>query len=124
MNCEAQKLTNSIDQFLHSCLTALDGQTIDGMVGCINIAYEKWEDEMNRYITLLQAKLSDNQKAALRLSQENWLKFKEAEFKFLDMLYSTKKGSSYRPIIAEEKMNVIKARALELKDYYEIMSQE
>lgn len=121
---QAQKLTHPIDQLLHNCLTAIDGQTIDGMVGCMNIAHEKWEQEMEYYLNLLMAKLNDSQKNALKHSQESWLKFREMEYKYLESLYSTKKASSYKPILAEEKMNITKVRSIELKEYYEILSTE
>jgi uncharacterized protein YecT (DUF1311 family) len=57
-------------------------------------------------------------KKALQESQKAWLKFKNLEFEFIPQ-YFQDPGSYQGPAIAEQKMDIVRAMALELKAYYD-----
>jgi uncharacterized protein YecT (DUF1311 family) len=106
-----------IDNELTMCMDKSKGITAE-MVKCGDEAYKKWDSELNRYYGLLMKVLGDDAKKKLKESQIAWLKFRDLEFDFIPQ-YFTDPGSYQGPAIAEHKMDIVKARTLELKSYYD-----
>lgn len=104
-----KELTQCIDK--SKCITA-------GMIKCGEEAYKKWDAELNKYYGLLMKILDDDARKKLKESQITWLKFRDLEFEFIPW-YFTDPGSYQGPAIAEHKMDIVKARALQLRKYYE-----
>lgn len=108
---------HSIDKELTSCIDKSNCVTTE-MVKCGEEAYKKWDAELNKYYGLLMKRLGDDAKKKLKESQIAWLKFRDLEFDFIPQ-YFTDPGSYQGPAIAENKMDIVKARTLELKAYYD-----
>lgn len=94
------------------------------MLQCSSQAYSAWDLEMNHYYDLLAKTLNHTQKSALLSAQKNWLNFRDSNFALLDSTIGTKDGTIYPGVIVGEKKDIVKQRALELKQYYEIMSDK
>ncbi len=67
--------------------------------------------------------LNPKQKEALRLAQFEWIKYRDLEFKSIDIIYDTMEGTMYIPMRISAHLEVIKKRALELSNYLELIKE-
>lgn len=111
--------SHPIDGSLGACIDK-DPSTA-GMVECLGKAYDMWDKELNRVYTDLARKLSPPARASLKTAQLEWIKYRDAEFKFLDSLYSGLQGTMYIPMNADARMQIVKKRALELQNYLDLL---
>ena len=107
-----------IDKALDACIDQ-NGSTA-GMVECMDKAYAAWDKELNKNYGELMRTLNAKQKEALRLSQLEWIKHRDLEFKFLDSMFDTFQGTMYIPMRVGARMDIIKHRAVELKQNLEL----
>ena len=107
-----------IDKALDACIDK-NGSTA-GMVECTDKAYAAWDKELNKNYGELMRALNPKQKEALRLSQLEWIKHRDLEFKFLDSMFDTFQGTMYIPMRVGARLNIIKHRAVELKQNLEL----
>jgi uncharacterized protein YecT (DUF1311 family) len=107
-----------IDKALDACIDK-NGSTA-GMVECTDKAYAAWDKELNKNYAELMRKLKPPQKEALRLSQLEWIKHRDLEFRFLDSMFDTFQGTMYIPMRIGAHLDIVKSRALELKTHLEI----
>ncbi len=110
-----------IDKALDAC-TDQNGSTA-GMVECTDKAYAAWDKELNKNYGELMRALNPKQKEALRLAQLEWIKYRDLEFKSIDSIYDTMQGTMYIPMRIAAHMEVIKKRALELKDHLDLVKE-
>ena len=109
---------NKIDQDLEKCLSK-DNSTA-GQRNCINSAQKSWDKELNRTYISLSQKLSKNGKNELVEAQRSWMKVRDSEFKLIDKYYfGVKKGTIFYVIAENKKLEIVKERALQLKEYDE-----
>ena len=109
---------NKIDSDLEKCLSK-DNSTA-GQRSCINSARDSWDKELNKSYILLSKKLTKTGKKELVEAQRNWIIFRDSEFKLIDKYYfEVKKGTMFYVIGDNKKLEIVKTRALELKDYDE-----
>ena len=73
---------------------------------------------MNFNYNLLMNEVSGERKNELKNSQQEWIKFKEKEYAFLEGLFTTANEYNHK-LLENEKTRFIKDRALLLQDYYE-----
>jgi uncharacterized protein YecT (DUF1311 family) len=92
--------------------------TTAGMNNATYQAMKMWEEEMNKYYNLLMDILDDDRKELLRVSQDNWIAFKDSEFKVIGTIYPSM-GTMWSNIRTSDMRGLIKERALTLKFYYE-----
>ena len=111
-----------IDKSFKECISKSKCITSE-MEKCGEEAYMKWEIELNKYYNLLVDILDKEAKDKLVQSQLAWIKFKNLEFEFIPD-YFQDIGSYIGPTIIENKIRIIKARALELKVYYETVKDK
>jgi len=102
-----------IDRALDACIDK-NGSTA-GMVECTDKAYTAWDKELNKVYGELIRTLSPKQKEALKLSELEWIKYRDLEFKFIDSIYDTLQGTMYIPMRIAARVEVIKKRSLELQ---------
>jgi len=110
-----------IDRFERECIKK--DWTTTGMANCTYEALDKWDQEMNRYYSLLMELLDEEQQAVLKRSQEAWIKYRDAEFDNASSVYVNEKGSMFINIIAADQKAVVKRRALDLRRYYNILEE-
>jgi hypothetical protein len=109
------------DKFLENCLAHIEGQTNGGCSGCLRVAREKWEDDVEKKYEELMAVSNDREKQMAKSMHNSWLKYKEQHFKFLEEMYGEKTGTG-QIILEEEKMKVVKHYALRIKGVLDTFS--
>jgi len=114
-----QNNTNKIDKILDSCI-AKDNSTA-GMTNCIHESYELWDAELNTLYNQLKELLNQDQKKDLKQAQSEWIKYRDAEFKLIDSIYSSLQGTMFTPMRAGDRVEIVKKRTLELESYIELM---
>jgi uncharacterized protein YecT (DUF1311 family) len=118
----AQEQTrHPIDKAFEACVEK-NGSTA-GMVECTDKAYAAWDKELNKNYGALMSALKPKQKEALRLAELEWIKYRDLEFKFIDSIYDTLDGTMYIPMRIDARLEVIKKRALELKDFLNLATE-
>lgn len=115
-----------IDVFLSEC-TDSNWSTM-GMIQCTDEASKKWDEEMNLYYNKLMNMLDEDAKEKLRASQREWVKFRDLEYESIGSMYSYiyKKaggGTMYSLLSVGASMDVVKQRALDLKDKYDVIME-
>lgn len=109
---------NKIDQTLEKCLNQ-DNSTASQR-NCIISAQQSWDKELNKSYTSLNQKLNNTAKKELLEAQRNWMSFRDSEFKLINKYYfDVKKGTIFQVISENKKLQIIKERALQLKEYDE-----
>ena len=117
----AQVTEYSIDKKLKKCLDSSQNYTTSGIIGCEYQAYEDWDKELNRNYKLLMTALDAEGKAKLKAAQISWLSFRDSNFSFIKDIYGKKQGTMWRPVEVDEKVEIVKGRAIELKKYCELL---
>jgi uncharacterized protein YecT (DUF1311 family) len=112
----AQADSPHIDKYLESCIAA--DSTTAGMTNCTYGAYALWDKELNvTYKNLMSSSLSPSAKLALRNSQRQWLAFRNTEFEAIDAMYKNVSGTMYIPMRVGNRLEILKARVLQLQGY-------
>lgn len=110
-----------IDKAEDACISKTSS-TAD-ILKCTAIAYDSWDKEMNKYYNLLMKKLSAEQKSELLKTQKSWLSFRDNSFTFINSSIREKQGTMYLNVASGERREIVKQRALQLKEYYSIISE-
>src|ERR1700682_1372026 len=110
-----------IDKALEACIDK-NGSTA-GMVECTDKAYAAWDKELNKNYGALMLALKPKPKEALRTAQLEWIKYRDLEFRFINSVFDTLDGTMYIPMRISSRMEAIKKRALELKDYLNLVTE-
>jgi len=116
---EAQK--HPIDKALDVC-TDKDPST-PGMVRCTDIAYKKWDQELNKNYRTLMARLKPAGKQLLKSAQLSWITYRDNEFKLIDSIYDSIQGTMYISMRIDEKMQIVKQRALALASHVDMLDE-
>jgi uncharacterized protein YecT (DUF1311 family) len=119
--CFAQ-VKHPIDKFEEDEI-AKDSTTA-GMANASVKAREKWDAEMNKYYKLLMSILDKKSKEILKTSQKAWVEYRDKEFKNIQNIYTQLQGTMYIPMESQDKTEIVKSRALELKAYYELLKNK
>ncbi|MFP4391209.1 MAG: lysozyme inhibitor LprI family protein [Desulfococcaceae bacterium] len=106
-----------LDRELDACLT-LDPSTA-GMINCLNLAYEKWDAELNRVYQELRRTLDPEGRKALQGAQRTWMAYRDAEFGLMERIYGPGDGSLARVGAAANRVEFIRTRVLALSGYLE-----
>jgi uncharacterized protein YecT (DUF1311 family) len=112
-----EKRNHPLDLELEACLT-LDPSTA-GMINCLNLAYEKWDAELNRVYQELRGALNPEGRESLREAQRAWIAFRDAEFDLMARMYGPGDGSLARVEAAGRRVDFIRSRVLALSAYME-----
>jgi uncharacterized protein YecT (DUF1311 family) len=112
---EEKEKKHPIDVWLEKCMEK-ENYTTAGMLNCSSQALDKWDKELNRAYKELMKKLSPKEKELLKQSQLQWIKFRDAEFKFLDNLYLGT-GTIIPVMIMGDKLDIVSERVKILEKY-------
>jgi len=82
-----------------------------------NQARIKWDNELNVVYQRLMKRLSPKQQAALRKSQQQWLKYRDAEGNTILEIVSTQQGTIHQLSGTNLGMQLVRSRALDLLKY-------
>lgn len=111
-----------IDIALDKCMDK--NPSTQGMVGCLDDAYKKWDAELNKNYKALSLKLNAKQKAALLAAQRKWIEYRDLEFKAQSSVYETMEGTMYQPMAINDRLEVVKKRALDLRSYLNLFEMK
>jgi uncharacterized protein YecT (DUF1311 family) len=116
---EEKEKKHPIDVWLEKCMEK-ENYTTAGMLNCSSQALDKWDKELNRVYKELIKKLSPEEKELLKQSQRQWIKFRDAEFKWISGLYL-----GIGTNIPLEKMSImldiVKERVKMLEEYLDLV---
>ena len=110
--------THPIDSLLESCLKSDSSSSTAGMLKCINSATALWDEELNKNYKSLMSVLMPEEKEKLKTSQLKWIEFRDKEFEFSGAAYTRLEGTMWLVVRANRRLNIVKHRAFELRDYY------
>lgn len=111
----------SIDKAEEACISKTSS-TAD-MLKCTATAYDAWDKEMNKYYNLLMKKLPIKQKNELLKAQKSWLTFRDNDFTLINNSIREKQGTMYLNVASGHRREIVKQRAMQLKEYYSILSE-
>ncbi|WP_116786843.1 lysozyme inhibitor LprI family protein [Flavobacterium psychrotrophum] len=90
------------------------------MIACANKEYDTWDKEMNKYYKLLMGVLGTEEKAKLKEAQRRWITYRDAEIEFAATLNRNKEGTMWPVFFGSTRASIVRTRALELIEYYEV----
>jgi len=109
---------NNIDQNLEKCLSQRNSTA--GQRSCVISAQDSWDKELNKTYISLSQKLTKTGKKELVEAQRNWIKFRDSEFRLINKYYfDVKKGTLFYVVAENKKLEIVKERALQIKEYEE-----
>lgn len=112
-----------VDAWLASCVEK--DPSSQGMNQCLGQAYEKWDAELNRVYRELSSELGDGLlRPALREAQRAWIAFRDGELAWLAKFYGGLDGSMYRNMLAADRVELVRGRALELLSLLDVLEGE
>lgn len=98
------------------------GGSTQEMVECAYAEHDAWDKEMNKYYNLLKGVLKADEFKRLKAAQKKWLEYRDEELKFYREMYGNMDGTMWRVVSASRHNDVVKKRALELIEYYEMLT--
>ncbi len=110
---------NSRADHLDSLLTKcqVENPSTQGCIACISEAAEKWDKRLNDVYKRLSNQLDKANRAALKESQLEWIKFRDKERVLIQNSYGKLQGTIYGPMELRYVMDLTKVRALQLEQY-------
>jgi uncharacterized protein YecT (DUF1311 family) len=112
---------NAIDISESKCLDKNDISNAE-MCNCTIKARESWDKELNKYYGLLKTKLPKEAFEILKESQKQWMSYRDKEYAFISKFYyEIKEGTMWYAVAEDKKKEIVKARAVELEEYYEML---
>lgn len=115
---------DEIDSTLTLCLDSAQNQSTHGMLDCIRRAEIQYDKELNYYYKKLMGILNKEEQEKLKKAQIQWLKFRDAEYEFSNLIYTNLQGTMWLLFAATERTEVVKRRVFHLKSYFETISAE
>ena len=118
---QVEQITHSLDKRYEQCCNKNHGDY--GAVQCAIDLGKEWDKEMNKYYFGLMNVLDSVAQNELKLAQSQWIKYRDLEYKFSNSLHDMQ-GTMYLRMRAYRNMKIVRTRALELKSYYWIRTEE
>ncbi|MGN6568893.1 MAG: lysozyme inhibitor LprI family protein [Flavipsychrobacter sp.] len=113
----AQTTIDPIDKAYANCKQAHN--TPAGMANCAFDAYKSWNNELNKYYNrTLKLLRKQGDISSLKNAQKAWTAFRDAEFTAYNNMFN-KSGDRWTAIRAENRIALVRARALQLRNYYD-----
>ncbi len=110
-----------LEQSYAACIDASNGVTFE-ILNCIDLAYIEWDEQLNYVYQELRRRLNKKAQQVLRDAQREWITFRDLEFRLQDELFNLMpNGTMYSIIFAEQRMEFVKKRVLELETYLELL---
>lgn len=90
-----------------------------GRAECLSRAFESWDKDIAETYATLRRSATPAELKPVEAGQLSWAAYKDHEFAFLDAMLMRKRGTLYVPMRIEYRIEILKARALELERYVE-----
>ncbi|MFD0976778.1 lysozyme inhibitor LprI family protein [Salinimicrobium gaetbulicola] len=114
--------TDHIGKELQDCLDSSENYSTKRMTDCVNTATEKWDAELNKAYKELLDLLMAEQKEKLKISQREWIEFRDKEIEFSNQLYYDLEGTMWIPVAAQTKLDLTKKRTIELESFISVLT--
>ncbi len=118
----ASKKAHPIDSWLTGCMEK--EPSTQGANACLGQALVRWDSEMNRVYRELNGRLEAEKRNTLREAQRAWVAFRDMELAWLGEFYGRLQGSMYGSMLAADRLEVTRKRALELDSLLDVLEQE
>ena len=92
-------------------------ETTSASANCYVMGRDHWDKELNRAYAVLLASLDEPHREPVRVSQRQWLKFRDAELAALGHIYD-RSGTMWLIVCAARRMELIRERALRMGILY------
>lgn len=92
-----------------------------GMMECSGAAESAWDRELNAAYRELVGALKGDALEALKQAQRAWVAQRDREFALQGAIRGELDGTMWGPIIAGQRVALVKARALQLRAYKEFL---
>ena len=92
-----------------------------GQMHALDEGYKLWDAELNRVYKETLAAIAPGDRAAFVSSQKAWLNFRDREFDLQTALLFRLRGTMYGPIRIARRMEIVRQRALQLRDLREFV---
>lgn len=112
---------NPIDSICESCIE--ENPHTQGVIVCYANAAAAWDSLLNAEYSSVMLQLNSEQQGKLREAQRSWISFRDDMFTSFYYIYGKNSGTLWKVIIAQEKMELIKAQALRIS-HLEVESDE
>ena len=110
--------SNPIDRAEEECIAK--ASSTYKMNRCSQITQKKWEQEIQNSLDTLKKNLTEDDYAVIEKSQQAWNEYKIAEYELIDKIISYKQGTMYSNVREGLRTDILKQRALKLKEYINI----
>ena len=117
-NKTQQENLYNIDIAEQKCISKVD--STDLINQCSLKAIDAWYEEINKYLILLKSLSTSENYLNIQKSQQEWEKYRDAEFLVINSIIE-KQGTMYQNTIIALKKEIIKNRAIELKRLYDVL---
>lgn len=111
----AQTTLHPIDKAEQDCISKTADTQL--MNQCSITAQKEWEKEIKKTLSELKSVLDKESYKSLINSQNSWEKYKIDEFRSIDKMLENKQGTMYLNVDKGLKVDIVKQRALKLKEY-------
>lgn len=111
-----------VDLEEEKCIKIADTSNI-GMGNCALKATEAWFKEIDKNLMTLKQMLPADEYAKIAKSQKNWENYIKSEFDVNENIVFNKTGTIYYTISAGQKREMVKERALLLKNYIQYANE-
>jgi len=118
---QVEQVKHPLDTIYKDCCNRNHGDY--GASRCASEISQKWDEEILKYYNALMNILDTNAQNNLKKAEEQWMKYRNAEFLFSRDMHDMD-GTMYYRIRVQKNMNIVRARALELKSHYWILTEE
>ncbi len=97
--------------------------TTAGMANATKEAEAAWHEEVRKYYGKLMLLLDTDGREMLEKSQEDWEAYRASEQDLIASVFSKMSGTMWITARAANFMEISKSRALNLKHYYELLTE-
>ena len=119
---DIDKKENDIDIDYEKCVAK--DTACPNVSDCAYRAYDKWHHEMeDAYKALLHELKKEEEKEALKQSQDAWIAYRDYTFKSYDMMFDLP-GDKWCRLRHDDRIGIVRARALQLKNYFEVLKKK
>jgi len=112
-----------IDTTYRECLYQSENQVYQ-MMDCGDKARNSWDVELEKYYNLLMTVLIAGEREKLKTAQKRWEQYKDSEYTFAGTTYYNLQGPVWKIVALDREVEVVKHRAMELKTYYELLTEK
>ncbi len=114
---EQHALDNKFDDCIEENTASTYGTNV-----CLQQAMKIWDVQLNAIYKDLRANLTEVQKENLKASQLHWIKFRDAEYAFIESQTAGMEGTMWPNKVLNDKLRILKKRVQDLEKYQDFYS--